>query len=235
MAAVKTELLVSAAASLTDAFEQIGSAWDRADKGGSRVRYNFAASGVLEQQIRAGAPVDVFASAALKEMDELQAAGRINPKTRINFARNRLVLIVPAASALLIKEWKDISRPQVKRIALANPETVPSGRYGKETLVYRRLWVVLQPKLILAENVRQALTYASGGNVDAGIVFATDARTETKRVRVVAVALPGKDHAPIVYPAAVVQGAPNADTAWRFVRFLQGSESQAILRRLGFS
>jgi molybdate transport system substrate-binding protein len=93
----------------------------------------------------------------------------------------------------------------------------------------------LQPKLVFAENVRQALTYVSGANVDAGIVFATDARTEAKRVRVVAVALPGKDHAPIVYPAAVVRGAPNADAARRFVRFLQGAESQAILRRFGFS
>jgi molybdate transport system substrate-binding protein len=140
MAAVKTELLISAAASLTDAFEQIGSAWSRSEKGAGNVRFNFAASGVLKQQIQAGAPVDVFASAALKEMDELQAAGLIERASRIDFARSRLVLILPSGSRLLIKSWKDLADPQVKRIALANPETVASGRYGKETLLHRRLW-----------------------------------------------------------------------------------------------
>src|SRR5689334_4420095 len=125
MPAVQTELLVSAAASLTDALEQIGGAFTRSEKGQTRVRFNFAASGVLKQQILAGAPVDVFASAAPREMDELQAARRIQTTTRTNFARNHLVLIVPTGSPLPVKDWKDLSRPEVKRIAIANPGAVP--------------------------------------------------------------------------------------------------------------
>ena len=118
---------------------------------------------------------------------------------------------------------------------MANPESVPAGRYGRGTLTKRGLWTVLQARLIFGENVRQTLTYVAGGNVDAGIVFATDARSEAKRVRIVAVAIPGKDHAPIVYPAAVVTGAASPEAARRFVRFLQSHESQTILRRFGFS
>ncbi|MES2463240.1 MAG: molybdate ABC transporter substrate-binding protein [Armatimonadota bacterium] len=235
MPAVQTEVLVSAAASLTDVLEQIGRAFSRAEKGQARVRFNFAASGVLKQQILAGAPVDVFASASPKEMDELQAAKRIQAATRTDFARNRLVLIVPRASALPIRDWKDLSRPEVKRIAIANPGAVPAGRYGQETLIKRGQWARLQSKLVFGENVRQTLSYVAGRNVDAGIVFATDARSETNLVRIVATAIPGKDHTPIVYPAAVVSGAPNGGAARRFLRFLQGRESQAILAHFGFS
>jgi molybdate transport system substrate-binding protein len=235
MPAAKTVLVVSAAASLTDAFGQIGAAFSRAENGAVTVRFNFAASGVLKQQILAGAPADVFASASPEEMNELQAANRIQTATRINFARNRLILIVPAGSRLPITDWKDLARPEVKRIALANPVSVPAGRYGRETLTNRGLWALLQPKLIFGENVRQTLTYAAGGNVDAGIVFATDAVIEAGRVRVAAKAVPGKDHRPIVYPAAVVTGAPEGEAARRFLRFLKGRQSQTILRRFGFS
>jgi molybdate transport system substrate-binding protein len=235
MSAPKTELLVSAAASLTDAFGQIGAAFHQAEKGATVVRFNFAASGVLKQQILAGAPVDVFASASLKEMDELQKAKRIDTTSRLNFTGNRLVLIVPTASRLSLKDWKDLTRPDVRRIAFANPEAVPAGRYGRETLLKRQLWAALQPKMVFGENVRQTLTYVAGGNVDAGVVFATDARSENRRVRVVATATPGKDHAPIVYPAAVVRNAPHAEAAHRFVRFLKSRESQTILQRYGFS
>lgn len=235
MPAAKSELLVSAAASLTDAFEQIRAAFHHSERGRATVRFNFAASGVLKQQIMAGAPVDVFASAAAQEMDELQAAKRIVTRTRVNFARNRLVLVVPAASRLPVRDWKDLARTEVKRIAAANPESVPAGRYARETLMKRRLWTLLQPKMVLAENVRQTLTYVSGGNVDAGIVFSTDARSEPKRLRIVVPAIPGKDHVEIVYPAALVAGASEPDAARRFMQFLKSREARAILLRFGFS
>jgi molybdate transport system substrate-binding protein len=217
------------------AFEQIAKAFTKQQKNQVTVRFNFAASGVLKQQILAGAAVDVFVSAAPEEMDVLQAAKRIDAATRTSVARNRLVLIVPAASRLSIGDWRDLLRPGVKRIGFANPEAVPAGRYGRETLVKRRLWVPLQPKLVFGENVRQALTYVAGSNVDAGIVFATDARSEAKRVRIVAVAIPRTDHTPIVYPAAVVAGTSQPEAARRFLRFLKSHEAQAILRRYGFS
>ena len=225
------EILVSAAASLTDAFNDIGRAYSAANPK-TIVRFNFGASGALQQQILQGAPVDVFASASPKEMDALQRANRIEPATRADFAANRLVLIAPPNSRL--KSWDDLRTAFVHRIALSNPDSVPSGRYAQDTLTKRGLWNVVQPKAVFGENVRQTLTYVTGGNVDAGIVFATDQRSEAKRVRVVDTAIPGKDHAPIVYPAAVIVGAPNAIAARKFADFLRAPTAQAVFARYGF-
>ena len=231
-----SEILVSAAASLTEAFGEIGRAFTR-ENPSVRVRYNFASSGALLQQIRQGAPVDVFASAAAREMDALARAGHIETNMRIIFAGNRLALIAPARSPLRgspLRGWADLATPAVRRIAISNPDSVPSGRYARETLQKRGLWSAVLPKAVLGENVRQTLTYVAGGDVDAGIVFATDARTEGRRVRIVATATPGRDHAPIIYPAAVVRGAPNPPAARRFVRFLRGAAAQRVLARHGF-
>ena len=225
------EVLVSAAASLTDAFNDIGRAYSAANPK-TIVRFNFGASGALQQQILQGAPVDVFASASPQEMDALQRANRIEPATRADFAANRLVLIAPPSSKL--KSWDDLRAANVHRIALSNPDSVPSGRYARETLTKRGLWNVVQPKAIFGENVRQTLTYVTGGNVDAGIVFATDQRAEASRARVVDIALPGKDHAPIVYPAAVIAGAPNPIAARKFADFLHTPTAQAVFARYGF-
>jgi len=227
------EILVSAAASLTDAMNEIGRAFTAANPG-TTVRFNFGASGALQQQIEQGAPADVFESASPKEMDALQKAGKIEADTRITFAGNRLVLIAPASDHAL-KAWEDLAKPATKRVAISDPASVPSGRYAKETLTRRGLWDTVSTKAIFGENVRQTLAYVTGGDVDAGVVFATDARIESKRVRVVQAATPGKDHAPIVYPAAVVAGAPNAPVARRFVLFLKAKEARAILARYGFT
>ena len=225
------EVLVSAAASLTDAFKEIGAAYSQAAPG-TIVRFNFGASGALQRQIVQGAPVDVFASAAPKEMDALQAARRLAAGTRIEFAGNRLVLIVPPGSR--IHDWSDLATPAVRRIALSNPTSVPSGRYAQETLTHRGLWSAVQPKVVMGENVRQTLAYVAGGDADAGIVYATDAKIARSRVRMVREAIPGRDHAPIVYPAAAIVGSPNPDGARRFVRFLSGPLAQNILKRFGF-
>lgn len=226
------ELLVSAAASLTDALNAIGKAYTRVNPH-TVVRFNFGSSGALQQQIAQGAPVDVFASASPKEMDALQKDHRIEVGTRVDFASNQLVLIVPLRSSL--KRWEDLRLPAVRRVALSNPASVPSGRYAQETLTRRGLWTVVQGKAVLGENVRQTLAYVSGGDVDAGIVFATDALAERQRVRVVAAAIPGKDHSPILYPAAVITGAPNLPAARQFVMFLQSPTAQNILARYGFA
>ncbi|MBV9868587.1 MAG: molybdate ABC transporter substrate-binding protein [Abitibacteriaceae bacterium] len=226
------ELLVSAASSLTDAFNEIGSAFTKAHPQ-TTVRFNFAASGPLQQQIEQGAPVDVFASASAKEMDALQKANRLEPKTRLNFVGNRLVLIAPRGSKL--KGWNDLKAATVRRIAISNPDSVPSGRYAKETLTRHGLWPLVQPKTVFGENVRQTLAYVANGDVDAGLVFATDARIASQKVRVVQTAVPGKDHQPILYPAAVIAGAPHAVAARQFMAFLQGSTAQHILLRYGFA
>ena len=225
------EVLVSAAASLTDALNEIGKAYTGANPH-TIVRFNFGASGALQQQILQGAPVDVFASASPKEMDALEHASRIAPGTRVDFASNRLVLIAPLNSKL--KHWDDLRSASVSRVAISNPDSVPSGRYARETLTKRGLWDIVQPKAIFGENVRQTLTYVSGGNVDAGIVFSTDQQIEARRVRIVDTAIPGKDHSPIVYPAAVISSAANPSAARKFVLFLHNKTAQSVLKRYGF-
>lgn len=226
------EILVSAAISLTDSFTEIGRAFMKSHPG-TTFRFNFAASGALQQQIVQGAPVDVFVSASPKEMDALQKAGRIEAATRLDFAGNRLVLI--AKNGSLLKKWEDLKQPSIKHIAISNPDSVPSGRYAKETLTKRGLWNAIQPKLVLGENVRQTLTYVANGDADAGMVFATDAAIEKQRVHVAQEAIPGKDHAPIVYPAAVVAKARNARIARLFVAFLKEKPAQMILAKYGFA
>lgn len=224
-------ILVSAAASLTDAFNEIGKSFART-KGDRPVRFNFGASGALVRQIMAGAPADVFASAAVKEMDDLEKAGRIDVKTRVDFVSNQVVLIVPKSSRLT--GWNDLSGNTVRRIAIGNPDSVPAGRYAKETLTKRGLWASLQGRLVNAENVRQALAYVASGDAEAGVVFATDAQIEAKRIRVIATAVPGKDHTPIRYPVAVLKDTRHPDLARHFVTYLRSPEAQAILKKYGF-
>ncbi len=225
------EILVSAAASLTDAFERLGDRY--AKQQGVRVRFNFAASGALVQQIRAGAPVDVFASASPKEVDDLERAGRLEPATRADFAGNRVVLIVPVGAKKPPAGWADLGA--ARRVSIGRPEAVPAGRYAKEVLESRGLWGQMQGRLALAANVRQALAYVASGDADAGIVFATDVRAARGRVRVVAAATPGRDHDPVRYTAAVVRGSRALGPARRFVRFLAQPDARRILADFGFT
>jgi molybdate transport system substrate-binding protein len=224
-------LLISAASSLTDAMNEIGIAFTKENPNIS-VRFNFAASGPLEQQIEQGAPVDVFASASLKEVDALDQKKLLEPNIRINFAGNKLVLVAAPDSS--VKGWDDLKSSSVKKVALSNPDSVPSGRYAQETLIHRGLWSAVKPKAVFGENVRQTLTYVSGGNVDVGIVFATDAQTEKGKVKVISEAVVGTDHKPIVYPAVVLLHAPHREAAKKFTAFLQSSNAQAIFSRYGF-
>src|SRR5512136_94773 len=136
------EILVSAAISLKNAFEEIGRLYEK--KTGVRVRFNLGASGLLQKQIESGAPVDIFASAGEKQMDELQAKGLIFADTRRNFARNELVLVIPENSKLPIRSFTDLARPEVARIAIGNPKTVPAGQYAEEALNRLKLWDKVQ-------------------------------------------------------------------------------------------
>jgi molybdate transport system substrate-binding protein len=195
------------------------------------VLFNFAASGQLLQQIAQGAPVDVFASADEETMDKAARQGLVNSASRTSFARNQLVVVVPAVSSPPYARLTDLARPEVKRIAIGNPESVPAGRYAKEVLETARLWADLQPKIVNAQNVRQVLDYVARDEVDAGFVYATDAALAVNRVRVVerpATAVT------ILYPIAVVSGAANAELAAAFVRFVRGESGQRILAGFGF-
>jgi molybdate transport system substrate-binding protein len=224
------QLTVSAAASLTDAFKEIGQRFE-AGKPGTTVRFNFAASGVLIQQITQGAPVDVFASADQETMDRGIAQKVIDADTRRDFAANTLVLIVPAQESPSVAKVADLGQPGVKRIAIGKLASVPVGRYTKQALEAAGTWAALEPKFVYADSVRQVLDYVARGEADAGFVYRTDAALMPEKVKV-AQAVEG--HAPVRYPVAVVSESRQKALARDFVAFLSGTEGQAILARFGF-
>lgn len=222
-------LTVSAAASLTDAFKEIGARFDATK--GSTTRFNFAASGVLIQQILQGAPVDVFVSADPQTMDRGIKEKVLDGSTRKDFAANTLVLVAPVGGAPVAKV-EDLAGEPVKRIAIGKLLTVPVGRYTKEALDSARLWAAVEPKAVYADSVRQVLDYVARGEADAGFVYRTDAELMKDKVRIVATV---GGHAPVTYPAATVTDSKQAALAKAFVDYLSGAEAQAILARYGFS
>ncbi|HOB93628.1 MAG TPA: molybdate ABC transporter substrate-binding protein [Aquabacterium sp.] len=224
------DLTVSAAASLTNAFKDLAPAFEAANTG-TKVQLNFAASGPLLQQIAKGAPVDVFASADQETMDQAQAQGLVKAEQRRNFVSNALVLVVPAAAAKLPAGLKDLAQPAVTRVAIGLPASVPVGRYTKAVLEAEGLWAAVEPKMIGAQNVRQALDYVARGEVDAGFVYATDAALMPDKVKV---ALTVTTQKPVLYPAAPVAASPNAALAQKFVDFLLAPPAQAVLAKYGF-
>jgi molybdate transport system substrate-binding protein len=231
LAAAAQQLTVSAAASLTDAFKSIGSSFEESNAGVT-IRFNFAASGVLVQQIIQGAPADVFASADQESMDRGVARGVVDAASRSNFASNSLVLIEPGMQGSGLTALRDLNRAGIKRIAIGAPETVPVGRYAKQVLENAELWSTLQPKLVQANSVRQVLDYVARGEVQAGFVYRTDASLLGDKVKLV---LTTTGHEPIAYPAAVVSDSKRAQQARAFVDFLMSSTAQAVLARYGFS
>lgn len=225
-------LTVSAAVSLKDAFSEIGNLYKA--RTGKTVNFNFGASGALQRQIETGAPIDVFASAGAKQMDELTGRALIDEAGRRDFARNALVLIIPSDSQLNLNAFADLAAPAVQRVAVGNPKTVPAGQYTEQLLDHSNLRATLQARLVLAEDVRQVLDYVVRGEVDAGIVYATDARAAGERVRVVATAA-DDSHAPILYPVAVIKDSKQKGAAQKFVNLVTGAEGQSILHKYGFA
>lgn len=224
------ELTVSAAASLTNVFQELGHNFEKLPPGVKLV-FNFGASGALRQQINQGAPVDVFASADQQTMDQAQEKGLIVAASRKNFVSNRLVLIAPGAAKLTLKSPGDLKSPEVKKVALGNPATVPAGRYAQEGLTALGLWATLEPKLIYGESVRQVLDYVARGEVDAGVVFATDAAMALGKVKTIQEI---KKTKPIVYPAALVAAGGKKEAAQKFLDYLLSPAARDVFRKYGF-
>lgn len=222
------EMTVSAAASLTNAFNEIKGMFEK-KHAGSQVNVNYAASNPLLKQIQEGAPVDVFASADQATMDKAVAAKVVDTATRKDFALNDLVLIVPAGSK---KPAKLEDLKAFKRIAIGNPESVPAGRYTKDSLTNAKLWEAVQPQLIMGNSVRQVLDYVARGEVDAGFVYRTDAKQLADKVDVVMVV---EGHDPVSYPIAVVNTGKEAKMGQEFINFVISPEGQAVLAKYGFS
>jgi molybdate transport system substrate-binding protein len=224
------ELIVSAAASLTNAFGEIGRKFESTAPG-TKVIFNFAASGPLLQQIEKGAPVDVFASADQKTMDQAMEKKLILPETRKDFVSNKLVLVVPKDSMLTVRSLQDLQLKEVSRISIGATDTVPVGRYTQGALSREGLWEILKPKFIYGNSVKQVLDYVARGEVDAGFVYLTDAAAAKDKVQVVASA---EKQEPILYPIAVVTTTHAKETAQRFVDYVLSGEGQEVLSHYGF-
>ena len=231
-AASKRELLVSAAISLKDPLQEIGVLFEQRHPE-VKVVFNWGASGALQQQIEYGAPVDVYASAAAKQMDELEAKGLLLNETRRTLAANLVVLITSSALRSGLTSFKDLTKPEVTLIAIGNPRIVPAGEYAQRILMSLGLWDSLQPKLIFTGSVRQALAYVVRGEVEAAVVYATDAQSADRAVQVVSVA-PEGSHPPALYPIAVIKNSKYSQEAQAFVDLALSEAGQQILRAHGF-
>ena len=225
------DLTVSAASSLTNAFRDLGPTFEALNPG-TTVVFNFGASDALLAQIAKGAPADVFASADPQAMDRAEAQQLLAPGSRRNFVGNALVMITPADSALGLKTPADLSRSEVRRVAIGNPVSVPVGRYTKAALTGAGLWAAIEPKAVFAQNVRQALDYVARGEVEAGFVYATDAAIMKDKIRVAA-SVP--TDTPVTYPIAALAGSPNPGASRKFLDFVLTPAAQALLARHGFA
>jgi molybdate transport system substrate-binding protein len=226
----KKDITVSAAISLKDVLDEIAQLY-RAEIPDTVIHFNLGASGTLQRQIEEGAPVDVFISASEDQMDSLESKGLLLSGTRRDLVRNAVVLIVPKGKTG-IASFQDLARPEVKHIAIGEPQTVPAGKYAQEVLTHFHLYEQLKPKFVLAKDVRQVLTYVSTGNVDAGIVYATDAQSSTE---VIQVAIAPKDsHSPVIYPVAAIKSSKESAEAKHFEEFLAGAKAQGVFAKYGF-
>jgi molybdate transport system substrate-binding protein len=223
------EIVVCAAASLSDAFREIGKAFEAAHPGVT-IAFNFAASDVLATQIAKGAPADVFASADEEAMNRAERDRVMRSATRRNFVSNRLVLIVPAKAGP-IESLRDLAEPAFKGIALGSPQTVPAGRYARRALEQANLWTRLSERFVFATNVRQALEYVARGETEAGFVYVTDAAVMPNKVRI---AFEVPTPTAIRYPIAVTAASREPALAQSFVEFLSKPPMQQVLVRYGF-
>lgn len=223
------ELTISAAASLQDALEELKTTYEK-EHDSINILYNFGGSGALQQQILQGAPVDLFFSAAEDKFDALVEKEMIEQQQGTDLLANELVLIVPKNNEKQIQSFDDLL--QARKIALGTPETVPAGQYGVDTLKSMQLWESLASKVVYTKDVRQVLTYTETENVDAGIVYKTDALVSDK-VDVVATA-DDAAHAPIIYPVGVLKASKHGQEAKDFYQFLQSDEAMNVFKKYGF-
>lgn len=224
---------VGVAVSLKEAITDVATAYEK--RTGDKVEFSFGSSGQIMAQIKGGAPIDAFISAADKQVDDLIASGRVDERSRCVVAGNALVLIVPRDSKVELDSFESLAKTPMKRLALGEPKTVPAGQYAAQTLEKLKLAAALSGKLVYGSNVRQVLDYVIRGEVTAGIVYATDAKQAGDKVKIVATAAEDA-HDPIVYPAVVVSKSANAAAAKRFLDYAtDDAEARRLLEARGFT
>ncbi|MFK4300629.1 molybdate transport system substrate-binding protein [Paenibacillus sp. RC254] len=227
--APKTEIIVSAAASLQDSLNTLKDQYEKQHTD-IKLTFNYASSGTLQKQIEQGAPADVFISAGMKQMKALTDASLVEKDSVL--LQNKLVVVVPQDKAKSIT-LHDLTSPSFLKVAVGEPTTVPAGQYSKEALTKAGLWDKLEPKLVFAKDVRQVLNYVETGNADAGLVYLTDAKSSDKAV--VALEVPEELHAPILYPEGIVKATKHSKEAGEFLDFLRTDEAMSVFSKDGFS
>ncbi|MGG3883788.1 molybdate ABC transporter substrate-binding protein [Brevibacillus panacihumi] len=225
------ELMVLAAASLTDALNSLKSSYEESHPG-VKLTYSFGSSGKLAQQIEQSAPADLFLSASQADMNKLDEKQLILPETRVDFSGNSLVLVTAKENGAAITSFEELTDSSLQHIAVGAPESVPAGRYTKEVLDNLKLWDSLSDRLVFGSDVRQVLTFVEAGNAEVGVVYSSDAATSEK-VKVLAEAKEDL-HKPIVYPGAVVRDSAHADAAKQFLSYLTSEEGKKALQEYGF-
>ena len=229
--ASQKEVYIVAAASMTDAVKEIGANYEKQHPD-VKLMYNFGSSGALQSQIEQGAPADVFISAAQKQMNALEEENLIDKATRKDLLENKVVLIVPKNSTLVLDDFAAAATDKVSKIALGEPKSVPVGQYSEEIFTNLNVWADIKAKAVYASDVRQVLSWVEMGEVDCGVVYATDAAISDK-VKVLLEA-PAGTHKPVVYPAAMVSSSKNPEIAKDFLAYLSQDEQKAILAKYGF-
>jgi len=224
------EVEVFAAASLTNALKEIAATYEKSS--GDKILFNFAASNVLDMQIKAGAPADIFFSADEPKMDDLDKQGLISNDTRKDLLSNTLVIVVPADSPVTLTSAAQLAGPKIQTIALGQPQSVPAGIYAKEYLQKIGIWAQIEPRVIPTENVRAALAAVETGNVDAGIVYKSDS-LHSKKVKV-AYEVPIAEGPVITYPIALIQASKHTAAAKKFLDYLGEPGSLKTFEKYGF-
>ncbi|TPG69467.1 molybdate ABC transporter substrate-binding protein [Brevibacillus laterosporus] len=227
----KTEIFVSAAASMTDVLQDVKKEYETKHPDVT-LTYNFGGSGKLAQQIEQGAPSDLFISASSKDMNSLKEKSLIAEDSLTKLVTNEMVLIAPKESTISVDSFEKITPALVKQFAIGEPSSVPVGRYTEEALTKLGLWEKMKPTMVYAKDVRQVLTYVESGNAELGIVYKSDALTSDK-IKILATANQ-EWHSPIVYPAALVKATKLQKEAQEFLTFLTTDFSKSAFEKYGF-
>lgn len=223
------ELTVAAASDLTNAFEEIGRAFESTNK--TKVVFVFGSTGMLTQQIENGAPVDLFAAASMSYIDALDQKGLIIPDSKAIYARGRITLWTPSESTLRLEDIKDLARPEVTRIAIANPDHAPYGLAARQALESAGIWEAVKPKLVYGDNIRQTMQYAETGNVDVSIVALSLSVQSRGRWSLI----PEELHQPINQGLGILKSTKKEQAARAFAVFLNGPQGRAIMQKYGFT
>lgn len=228
-ATAPAELTVAAASDLTPAFEEIGREFEASEK--TNVVFVFGSTGMLTRQIENGAPFDLFAAANVSYVDQLDAQGLIVPETKRVYGRGRITMWTAADSSLKLEKIEDLARPEVERIAIANPDHAPYGQAARDALTTAGIWQTVQPKLVYADNIRQTLQFAETGNVEVAIVaLALSVQSKGRWVLI-----PGELHKPIDQGLGIIKGTKNEQAARAFSDFVNGPRGREIMGKYGFA